>query len=77
MKEIISSPIKDSQSNSEELNKELKNELVSTLTENCTINNEEVNILKTCELMAISLAKAIKEKDIRCISLPILKIKKN
>ena len=63
---------------SEELSKELKNELVSTLTENCIINNEEVNILKTCELMAISLAKAIKEKDIRCISLPILKkIKKN
>ena len=63
--------------NCEELSKELKNELVSTLTENCIINNEELNILKTCELMAISLAKAIKDKNIRCLSLPLLKIKRN
>ncbi len=56
-----------------ELSPVLKNELVSVLTQNCIINDEEINILKSCELMAISMVKAIKNKDVKYLQVPILK----
>ncbi len=50
-----------------------KNYLLSILVQNCIFNNEEINILKSCELVAISLVKAIKQKDAKYLQIPMLK----
>lgn len=50
-----------------------KNYLVGVLMQNCIFNNEEVNLLKACELAAISLVKSIKQKDVKHLQIPILK----
>ena len=50
-----------------------KNYLVGTLMQNCVFNNEEINLLKACELSAINLAKSIKLKDVKYLQLPVLK----
>lgn len=56
-----------------ELNSSLKNELISILTQNCFMEEEEINILKSCELMATSVAKSIRNKDAKFLRMPILK----
>ena len=50
-----------------------KNYLVGCLMQNCIFNNEEVSLLKACELLAISFVKSIRQKDIKCLQIPILK----
>ena len=50
-----------------------KNYLVGSLMQNCIFNNEEVSLLKACELLAISFVKSIRQKDIKCLQIPILK----
>ena len=55
------------------LNSLAKNQLVTVLTQNCIINDEEITILKTCELIAESMVRAIKNKDAKYLRLPILK----
>lgn len=44
--------------------------LINTLTKNCSYKEEEITILKACELSAISLAKSIVSKDISNLILP-------
>ena len=56
-----------------ELTPESKNKIVEVLTQNCIFNNEEINLLKACELTATSLAKAIKVSDPKMLQVPILK----
>jgi len=55
------------------LDSALKSQLVGILTQNCIFEKEEVNLLKTCELMAISLAKAIKNRNVRYLQLPLFR----
>lgn len=55
-----------------ELTPLLKNQLVEILTENCLFDGQEITLLKACELMAISVAKVIKNKDVKFLSLPVL-----
>lgn len=55
-----------------ELTPKLKNQLVSILTENCLFEGQEITLLKACELTAISLAKVIKNKNIKYLNLPKL-----
>ena len=50
-----------------------KGNLASVLVHNCLINNEEIIVLKACELLALSLAKSIKHKDVKHLQIPILK----
>lgn len=50
-----------------------KNYLVGVLMQNCIFNNEEVNLLKACELAAVSFVKSIKQKDVKHLQIPILK----
>ena len=50
-----------------------KGNLASVLIHNCLINNEEIIVLKACELLALSLAKSIKHKDVKHLQIPILK----
>ncbi len=50
-----------------------KNYLVGILMQNCIFNNEEINLLKACELSAISFVKSIKQKDVKYLQIPILK----
>ena len=59
--------------NATDLTPLLKNQIVSILTQNCILNGEEVTLLKACEIMAISLAKSIRNKDGKHLLLPILK----
>jgi CRISPR-associated protein Cas1 len=47
-----------------------KQQLISVLTDNCLINNQEFTILKAMELTAQSLAKCFKEKNITHLQLP-------
>lgn len=54
------------------LDTNIKNELLKILVQNCIIGGEEINLLKTCELMAVSLVKSIKNKDAKYMELPIL-----
>ncbi len=56
-----------------ELNTSIKNDLLKILTQNCIMANEEINLLKSCELMAVSLVKSIKNKDVKFLELPKLK----
>ena len=56
-----------------ELSSSLKNELISILTQNCFMDEEEINILKSCELVAMSVAKSIRNKDAKFLRTPILK----
>ena len=56
-----------------ELTPILKNQLVSVLTQNCSFEEEEITLLKACENTAVSLAKSIKNKDIKYMKLPLLK----
>lgn len=55
-----------------ELTPVLKNQIVSILTENCIFDGQEITLLKACELTAISVAKVIKNKDIKSLLLPRL-----
>lgn len=54
----------------------LKNQILSELTENCILGGEEINLLKACELISFSIAKAIKNKNPTCVELPNF-LKKN
>lgn len=56
-----------------ELNTTTKNNLVEVLTQNCLFNGEEVNLLRACDLVALSFAKAIKNKNVKCLQIPFLK----
>ena len=56
-----------------ELTTELKNQLVSILTKNCFINDEEISLLYSCEIEAASVAKSFKTKNLRELRIPILK----
>ena len=56
-----------------ELDTQIKNELLQVLLQNCMMGGEEINLLKSCELMAISLVKSIKNKDVKYMELPNLK----
>ncbi len=60
-------------SNLEELDSQTKNKLVEILTQNCSVNNEEVTLLRACDILALSVAKTIKNKNIRYLQLPFLK----
>jgi CRISPR-associated protein Cas1 len=51
----------------------LKNQLINILTQNCAFEEEEITLLKACENTAISVAKSIKNKDVKNIKLPLLK----
>lgn len=55
---------------SQELTPEIKKSLISVLTKNCIINNEQVTILKAAETCASSLSKSIKTKNIDYLQLP-------
>lgn len=59
--------------NRAELSVSDKGVLASVLTHNCLIDNEEITVLKACELSAINLAKSIRQKDVKCLQIPILK----
>lgn len=56
-----------------ELTPELKNQLVSILTHNCLINNEEIGLLYSCEIEAASVAKCFRNKNVTELRIPILK----
>jgi CRISPR-associated protein Cas1 len=56
-----------------ELTTDLKHKLVNVLTKNCIFKNEELSLLKCCELTSISMAKAMKNHNIKELELPILK----
>ena len=60
-------------SNPKELNSQTKNKLVEILTQNCSVNDEEVTLLRACDLVALSVAKTIKNKNIKHLQLPLLK----
>jgi CRISPR-associated protein Cas1 len=56
-----------------ELDTTLKNRLVGVLTQNCIFKQEEINVLKSCELTALSVAKAMKTAEVKELELPVLK----
>jgi CRISPR-associated protein Cas1 len=56
-----------------ELTTDIKHKLVNVLTKNCIFKNEELNLLKCCELTSISMAKAMKNNNIKELELPLLK----
>ncbi len=56
-----------------ELTTDIKHKLVNVLTKNCIFKKEELSLLKCCELTAISLAKAMKNNNVKELELPILK----
>lgn len=56
-----------------ELSVELKNQLISVLTHNCLINDEEIGLLYSCEIEATSVAKCFKIKSVKDLRVPILK----
>ena len=60
-------------SNQKELDSQTKNKLVEILTQNCSVNDEEVTLLRACDLVALSVAKTIKNKNIKHLQLPLLK----
>lgn len=59
--------------NVKELSPQLKNQLVSVLTNNCLINGDELKLLYACEIEATSVAKSFKTKSIKDLRIPILK----
>lgn len=50
----------------------LKNKILNILGLNCRINNEDINLLKSCEITATSLAKAMSNKKVNLLKLPIM-----
>ncbi len=56
-----------------ELNTELKNKILPVLSMNSHIREEEINLLKSCEISATSLVKAMKNKKIGELKLPVMK----
>jgi len=61
---------KDRGNNASELKKEDKTELLSILTDQCLFKNEQVTLLKACELVCHSLVNCTKEKNYELIELP-------
>ncbi len=59
--------------NLKELDPQTKGCLVNILTQNCSINKEEVTLLRACDMVALSVAKTIKSKNIKYLQLPLLK----
>lgn len=55
------------------LTPELKNRLISVMTTNCLLNNEEISLLYSTEIMATSAAKSFKSKNLKDFRIPILK----
>ena len=56
-----------------EMNKDTKANLVKVLTTDCIIGDEELNLMKTIEITAFSLAKSIRTKSEKYLSLPVFK----
>lgn len=54
-----------------ELNPKIKHELVRVLTQNCQVGEEEITLLKACEVTALSLTKAFKTKTVKSLKLPV------
>lgn len=54
----------------------LKNKILNILGLNCRINNEDINLLKSCEITATSLAKAMSNKKVNLLKLPIMEKEK-
>ncbi len=59
--------------NFKEVDSQIKNKLVAILTQNCYISDEEVTLLRACDVVALSVAKTIKDKNLKYLQLPILK----
>lgn len=55
----------------ETLTTEIKNNLVSVLAQNVSLNGEEITLLKAMETEAQSVAKVLKEKNIKMLKFPI------
>lgn len=55
----------------ETLTTEIKNILVSVLTQNVLLNGEEMTLLKAMEIEAQSVVKTLKEKNIKMLKFPI------
>ena len=53
------------------LNRETKQKLISVLTKNCSFEEEEISILNAIERTCFSLVNAFKEKDASPLSLPL------
>ena len=53
-----------------QLSTEIKNSLISVLTESCLINGEKIGLLYSCQIESDSIATAIKNKDISNLRLP-------
>ena len=54
----------------------LKNQILSVLSMNCRLRGEDINLLKSCEITAESLVRAMTEKKISELKLPILETEK-
>ncbi len=50
-----------------------KGYLASVLTHNCLVDGEEIVLLKACEVLAVSVAKSIRQKDVKKLQIPVLK----
>ena len=60
----------------EGLTTSLKNKILSILNSNCYIRGEEINLLKSCEITATSLVKAMSHKKVNELQLPQMKKEK-
>lgn len=59
--------------NTKALSPEIKNKLVSVLTQSCLMNNEDIGLLYCCEIEATSVANCIKDKTVSELKTPMLK----
>lgn len=59
--------------NIKELTPELKNQLISVMTQSCIINKEEICLLYSTEIEAASVAKCFRNKNATELRIPILK----
>lgn len=59
-----------------QLNVELKNQILSVLSMNCRLRGEDINLLKSCEMTAETLVRAMTAKKISELKLPILEKEK-
>lgn len=57
------------------LSTEIKNKLISVLTENCFINGEKIGLLYSCQIEVESVASAIKNRDISNLKFPDFPVK--
>lgn len=59
-------------SENKQLNVELKNRILQVLGMNCRLRGEDVNLLKSCEMTAESLVRAMTVKKVSELKLPAM-----